>query len=101
MAQRARMIVSGNFAVEKALKENKVKMLIITSDTSEKTIKEYEKTAMEKDIPLKIDIHNNDSIVLLNLPHSIRITDYALPDYADFFGFLWSYAAGGFRYKPW
>ena len=54
MAQRARMIVSGNFAVEKALKENKVKMLIITSDTSEKTIKEYEKTAMEKDIPLKI-----------------------------------------------
>jgi len=52
LAQRARLLVSGNFAVNEALKANQVKLLILTKDASERTAKDYEKISAEKNLPL-------------------------------------------------
>ena len=52
MAQRARLLVSGNFAVEEAIKKGKAKMIILAADSSEMTINYYKK--MVSDIPIKI-----------------------------------------------
>ena len=52
LAQRARLLVSGNFQVNEALKFEKVKLLIVTTDASERSFAEYEKFSAEKNLPL-------------------------------------------------
>lgn len=52
LAQRARLLVSGNYAVNEALKAEQVKLLILTKDTSDRTAAEYEKISARKKIPL-------------------------------------------------
>ena len=52
LAQRARLLVSGNFAVNEALRAGQVKMLIVTEDASERTFEEYKNIAAEKNLPL-------------------------------------------------
>ena len=52
LAQRAKLLVSGTFKVEEALKSGRVKLLIITTDSSEASIQEYEKISAEKKLPL-------------------------------------------------
>ena len=52
LAQRARRLVSGNFQVTEAIKSEQAKMLIITTDASERTFKDFEKISAEKNLPL-------------------------------------------------
>ena len=52
LAQRARLLVSGSFAVEEALKVDRVKMLIVTTDANDSTVEKFEKISAEKSIPL-------------------------------------------------
>ena len=52
LAQRARHLVSGSFQVNEALQNEKVKMLIVTKDASERMVQEFEKISTEKNIPL-------------------------------------------------
>ena len=52
LAQRARRLVSGNFQVLESLKNDEVKMLILTKDASERTVEEFEKISAEKKLPL-------------------------------------------------
>ena len=63
LATRARNIVSGDNAVENALKLNKVKMLIISEEASDKTKKNYKFYANKYNIPIifmgKIDELSN------------------------------------------
>ena len=52
LAQRARRLVSGNFQVLESLKNDEVKMLILTKDASDRTVKDFQKISAEKNIPL-------------------------------------------------
>lgn len=52
LAQRAQLLVSGNFPVEEALKAGQVKAIIITTDASTKTAERFEKISAEKSLPL-------------------------------------------------
>ena len=52
LAQRARLLVSGNFAVNEALKTEQVKLLLVTTDASERTAEEFQKISAEKNLPL-------------------------------------------------
>ena len=52
LAARARMIVSGEFAVEKAIKEQKVHLVIVTSDASYNTKKHFNDMCIYRDIPI-------------------------------------------------
>ena len=52
LAQRARLLVSGNFQVTEALQAGQVKMLIITTDASDRTVEEFEKISAEKSLPI-------------------------------------------------
>lgn len=52
LAQRARLLVSGNFAVLEALKKGQVKAIILTTDASPATVSEFEKISAEKSLPL-------------------------------------------------
>jgi len=52
LAQRARLLVSGNFQVNEALSFGKVKLLIVTTDASERSFAEYKKISAEKNLPL-------------------------------------------------
>ena len=52
LAQRARLLVSGNFKVNEALKFEKVKLLIVTTDASERSFAQYKKISEEKNLPL-------------------------------------------------
>lgn len=52
LAQRARLLVSGNFAVLEALKKEQVKAIIITTDAKPSTVSEFEKISAEKSLPL-------------------------------------------------
>lgn len=52
LAQRARLLVSGNFQVNEALQAGRVKMLIVTADASERSFADYKKISAEKKLPL-------------------------------------------------
>ena len=52
LAQRARLLVSGNFAVLEALKKEQVKAIILTTDASPTTVSDFEKISAEKSLPL-------------------------------------------------
>ena len=52
LAQRARLLVSGNFAVNEALNSEQVKMLLLVKDASKRTVEEFEKISAEKNLPL-------------------------------------------------
>lgn len=52
LAQRARLLVSGNFAVLEAVKKGQVKAIILTTDASPTTTEEFEKISAEKSLPL-------------------------------------------------
>lgn len=52
LAQRARLLVSGNFAVEEAFKAGQVQAIILTTDASTKTAERFEKISAEKSLPL-------------------------------------------------
>ena len=52
LAQRAGRIVSGGFAVEKAIKEKKVKLLIVAADASDKSKEKYNKLAATNGIDI-------------------------------------------------
>ena len=52
LIQRAKLLVSGNFAVHEALKFGRVKAIIITTDASVATVSEYEKICADKKIKI-------------------------------------------------
>ncbi len=52
LAQRARLLVSGNFQVEEALKAGQVKAIILTTDASTRSAEHFEKISAEKSLPL-------------------------------------------------
>lgn len=52
MAQRANKLVSGEFAVEKAVPAGKIKLLLVASDTSEAGKKQYNDMALNYNVPL-------------------------------------------------
>ena len=52
LAQRAGLLVSGNFAVNEALKSGQVKMLLVADDASKRTFEEYEKISAKKSLPI-------------------------------------------------
>ncbi|WP_425060902.1 putative ribosomal protein YlxQ [Sporomusa carbonis] len=52
LAQKAGKVVSGDFAVQGAIKSGKAKLLIIASDASESTKKEYQYQAEYKNIAI-------------------------------------------------
>jgi len=52
LAQKAGKIVSGDFAVQGALKSGKARLLIIASDASESTKKEYKYLASARNIEI-------------------------------------------------
>lgn len=52
LAQRAKLLVSGNFAVNKAIKSGQVQAIILTADASDGAVKEYEKISSEKSLPI-------------------------------------------------
>lgn len=52
LAQRARLLVSGNFPVEEALNAGQVKAIILTTDASTKTAERFKKISAEKSLPL-------------------------------------------------
>ena len=51
MAQRARKVVSGAFAVEQAVKDGTAKLLLLASDAEEKSVKAYKEMAEKYCIP--------------------------------------------------
>lgn len=51
LAQKAGKIVSGQFAVERAIKSGKVKLLIIAADSSDATKKGYQDQAVFYGVP--------------------------------------------------
>lgn len=52
LAQKAGKIVSGDFAVQGAIKSGKAKLLIIATDASESTKKEYQYQASSRNITI-------------------------------------------------
>ena len=52
LAQKAGKIVSGDFAVQGAIKSGKARMLIIAADASESTKKEYQYLAASRNITI-------------------------------------------------
>lgn len=50
LAQKAGKVVSGDFAVQGAIKSGKAKLLIIAADASESTKKEYQYLAASRNI---------------------------------------------------
>lgn len=52
LAQKAGKIVSGDFAVQGAIKSGKAKLLIIANDASAATKKEYQYQAEKKNVPV-------------------------------------------------
>ncbi|MBB5335916.1 L7Ae/L30e/S12e/Gadd45 family ribosomal protein [Pectinatus brassicae] len=54
MAARANKLMAGDFAVSKAIENNKIQLLLIACDTAEKSKKEYEKIALSAGVALKI-----------------------------------------------
>ena len=52
LAQKAGKIVSGDFAVQGAIKSGKAKLLIVANDSSPATKKEYQYQAENRDIPI-------------------------------------------------
>ncbi len=52
LAQRANALVSGDEQVEKAIKKGKVKLIVIASDVSEKTLARYESFSQNYKVPL-------------------------------------------------
>lgn len=51
MAQRARKVVSGAFAVEQAVKDGTAKLLLIAEDAEENSVKAYREFAKKSHIP--------------------------------------------------
>ena len=51
LAQRARLLVSGSFAVEDAMKKGQIKAIILTTDASPATVAKFEKICTEKSLP--------------------------------------------------
>lgn len=51
LAQRAGKIVSGEEMIEKAFKQNKIKLLVLASDASEATKKNYQHLASKYNTP--------------------------------------------------
>ncbi|MBQ7477478.1 MAG: ribosomal L7Ae/L30e/S12e/Gadd45 family protein [Selenomonadaceae bacterium] len=54
MAQKAGRIVSGNFAVEQAIKGGKAKYLIVAADAAEESRKDYQELANRYGIPFSL-----------------------------------------------
>lgn len=52
LAQKAGKMVSGDFAVQGAIKSGKAKLLIVANDASAATKKEYQYQAENRDIPI-------------------------------------------------
>ena len=52
LAQRARLLVSGTFKVNEALRLGQVKLLLLTNDASDRTAEDYKKISVAKKIPL-------------------------------------------------
>lgn len=52
MAQRANEVVSGDFAVEKAVQGNKARLILVAEDAAEETRKKYQYLADEAGIKL-------------------------------------------------
>ena len=52
LAQRARLLVSGSFAVEEALKKGQIHAIILTTDSSSAVAEKFEKISAEKSLPL-------------------------------------------------
>lgn len=52
LIQRAKLLVSGNFAVNDALKSGRVKAIILTTDASDATVAEFEKICADKKIKI-------------------------------------------------
>ncbi len=61
LAQRARLLVSGNFAVNEALAAEQVKLLIVAKDASRRTQENYQKIAVEKNLPIMFAL-NKDAL---------------------------------------
>lgn len=55
LAMRAREIISGDELVEKAVKNNRVRLVLCASDASEKTLERYRSLSERKDIPLNTE----------------------------------------------
>ena len=52
LVQRAKLLVSGNFAVHEALKSGRVKAIILTTDASIATVTEFENICSGKNIKI-------------------------------------------------
>ncbi len=52
LAHRARKLVTGDFAVETALKNNKAALIISAANASERTAEKYRQLAKKHNIPL-------------------------------------------------
>ncbi len=61
LAQKARKIVSGEFATDKALKEQKAEYVLVAADASEKTAEKYRELTEKQNIPLAM-ILNKDKL---------------------------------------
>ena len=53
-AAKSRNLVSGNYSCLNAIKQKKLKLLILSEDLSENTVKKLAKLSKENDIPLRI-----------------------------------------------
>ncbi len=51
MAQRARKLVSGNFAVDQSVKDGTAKLIILAEDAEDKTRRSYEELSKINNIP--------------------------------------------------
>lgn len=54
LAERARLIATGGFAVEKAIVEKKAKLVIVTEDASERTKNKFADLAEKYSVPFSI-----------------------------------------------
>ncbi|WP_093687393.1 L7Ae/L30e/S12e/Gadd45 family ribosomal protein [Sporolituus thermophilus] len=56
LAQRAKKVISGEFAVEKAVRSRQVKLLLVAEDASYGTQKKYRDMATYYQVPLSVKL---------------------------------------------
>ncbi len=59
MAQRARKVVSGAFAVEQAIKDGTAKLLLLAGDAEAKSVNAYKELAEKNRIPCVTVLHKD------------------------------------------
>lgn len=60
MAQKANQLISGEFAIEKKIPEGRIRLLLVATDASEASKRQYEKMAQTHEVPFAYALSKED-----------------------------------------